>query len=41
MEERRSAYKIIAGNREEKRSLGRLRLCGAIIFKWIIKKLDV
>jgi len=43
MGERRSAYRVLVGKPEEKRSLGRPR-CGwggMIILRWIFRKWDV
>jgi hypothetical protein len=36
-----SEYRVLVGKREGKRPLGRHRLYGRIILKWIFRKWDV
>jgi hypothetical protein len=40
MGEKRNAYRILAGKPEGKRLLGRPRLSGRSILKWILKRSD-
>jgi len=41
MGERRSVYRVLVGKPEGKRPLGRPRLDGRIILRWISRKWDV
>ena len=41
MGERRGAYRVLVGKPEGKRLLGRHRLDGRIILRWIFRKWDV
>jgi hypothetical protein len=38
MEEKRNAYRILVGKQEGKRPLGRQRLSGWTILKWILER---
>ena len=40
MGERRGAYRVIVGKPEGRRTLGRPRIDGRIILRWIIDRLD-
>jgi hypothetical protein len=41
MVERRGVYRVLAGKPEGKRPLGRSRVGGRIILRWIFRKSDV
>jgi hypothetical protein len=36
--EKRNAYREFVGNPEGKRQLGKLVICGSVIFKWILEE---
>jgi hypothetical protein len=40
MGKKRNTYRVLLGNTEGKRQLGRLHVGGRIIIKWILKKLS-